>query len=104
MRVQGTQPFPGGDHISHATLGEFAPEGKPLEAEGNDPSLGSPNRTVTDLGKLSGFPHGPGNSTSAALTNIVPAAPMDPQFASLAKDLEIMGGYVDLNMLEATSR
>jgi inosine-uridine nucleoside N-ribohydrolase len=39
-----------------------------------------------------------------ALTNIVVAVPMDPQFASLAKDLEIMGGYVDLNMSEVTCR
>ena len=27
---------------------------------------------------------------------------MDPQFASLAKDLMVMGGYVDLNIPEAT--
>jgi Inosine-uridine nucleoside N-ribohydrolase len=30
------------------------------------------------------------------------AARMDPEFASLAKNLVIMGGYVGLNMLEAT--
>lgn len=40
--------------------------------------------------------------SAGALTNIALAVRMDPQFASLAKDLVIMGGYVDLNMLEAT--
>lgn len=103
--------------------GAFAPENKTAEAEGNDPTSGDPNRIVKEAFK-EGFPKGrPENSTSAAnfmvemvhkypgqvsiysagaLTNIALAVRMDPQFASLAKDLVIMGGYVDLNMLEAT--
>jgi inosine-uridine nucleoside N-ribohydrolase len=103
--------------------GAFAPENKTLEAQGNDPTSGDPNRIVKEAFK-EGFPKGrPENTTSAAnfmvemvhkypgqvsiysagaLTNIALAVRMDPQFASLAKDLVIMGGYVDLNMLEAT--
>ncbi|KAJ5193350.1 hypothetical protein N7449_009492 [Penicillium cf. viridicatum] len=34
-----------------------------------------------------------------ALTDIALAMRIDPQFASLAKDLVIMGGYVDLHLL-----
>ena len=33
-----------------------------------------------------------------ALSDIALAMRMDPQFASLAKDLVIMGGYVDLHL------
>ncbi|CAI7594085.1 unnamed protein product [Penicillium manginii] len=103
--------------------GAFAPENRTLEAQGNDPTSGNPDRIVKEAFK-EGYPKGkPNNSTSAAnfmvemvhkypgqvsiysagaLTNIALAVRMDPQFASLAKDLIIMGGYVDLNMLEAT--
>ncbi|KAJ5114437.1 hypothetical protein NUU61_000196 [Penicillium alfredii] len=103
--------------------GAFAPENKTLDAQGNDPTSGNPNRIVKSAFK-EGFPKGkPNNSTSAAnfmvqmvhkhpgqvsiysagaLTNVALAVRMDPQFASLAKNLVIMGGYVDLNMLEAT--
>lgn len=35
---------------------------------------------------------------AGALIDIALAMPMDPQFASLAKDLVIMGGYVDLHL------
>ncbi|KAJ5719945.1 hypothetical protein N7493_006823 [Penicillium malachiteum] len=103
--------------------GAFAPENKTAEASGSDPTSGNPNRIVKAAFK-EGFPKGkPNNSTSAAnfmvemvhkypgqvsiysagaLTNVALAVRMDPQFASLAKDLIIMGGYVDLNMLQAT--
>lgn len=88
-----------------------------------DPTSGDPNRIVKAAFK-EGFPKGkPNNSTSAAnfmvemvhkypgqvsiysagaLTNVALAVRMDPEFASLAKQLVIMGGYVDVNMLEAT--
>ncbi|KAJ5157764.1 uncharacterized protein N7482_008864 [Penicillium canariense] len=103
--------------------GAFAPENKTAEAEGNDPTSGNPNRFVKAAFR-EGYPKGkPNNSTSAAnfmvemvhkypgqvsiysagaLTNIALAVRMDPEFASLAKQLVIMGGYVDLNMLQAT--
>ncbi|KAJ6103437.1 hypothetical protein N7486_005864 [Penicillium sp. IBT 16267x] len=103
--------------------GAFAPENKTAEAAGSDPTSGNPDRIVEAAFK-EGFPKGwPENSTSAAnfmaemvhkypgqvsiysagaLTNVALAVRMDPAFASLAKDLVIMGGYVDLNMLMAT--
>ncbi|KAJ5818803.1 hypothetical protein N7474_004394 [Penicillium riverlandense] len=103
--------------------GAFAPENNTFEAEGNDPTSGNPNRIVRAAFK-EGFPKGrPNNSTSAAnfmvemvrkypgkvsiysagsLTNVALAVRIDPEFASLAKDLVIMGGYVDDNMLQAT--
>ncbi|GES65826.1 inosine/uridine preferring nucleoside hydrolase [Aspergillus terreus] len=103
--------------------GAFAPENSTAEAQGNDPTSGNPDRIVKAAFK-EGFPKGrPSNATSAAnfmvemvhkypnqvsiysagaLTNIALAVRMDPQFASLAKQLVIMGGYVDVNMLEAT--
>ncbi|KAJ5817235.1 hypothetical protein N7447_009468 [Penicillium robsamsonii] len=40
--------------------------------------------------------------SARTLTNIALAVVRDPPFASLAKDLETKGGYVDLSMLEAT--
>jgi inosine-uridine nucleoside N-ribohydrolase len=103
--------------------GAFAPENKTYEAEGNDPTSGNPNRIVKAAFK-EGFPRGkPDNSTSAAnfmvemvrkypgqvsiysagaLTNVALAVRLDPQFASLTKELVIMGGYVDVNMLQVT--
>ena len=40
--------------------------------------------------------------TAGALTNVALAVRMDPNFAGLAKELVIMGGYVDDNLLEVT--
>lgn len=37
--------------------------------------------------------------SGGALTNIALAVRLDPQFASLAKGLVIMGGYLDVNLL-----
>jgi inosine-uridine nucleoside N-ribohydrolase len=103
--------------------GAFAPENTTYEAEGNDPTSGNPNRIVKAAFK-EGFPRGkPDNVTSAAnfmvemvrkypsqvsiysagaLTNVALAVRLNPQFASLAKELVIMGGYVDVNMLQVT--
>ncbi|KAJ5232868.1 hypothetical protein N7468_005824 [Penicillium chermesinum] len=95
-------------HGKLAWEGAFAPENQTYEAQGNDPTSGDPNRIVKAAFK-EGFPKGrPRNSTSAAnfmvemvhkypgqvsiysagsLTNVALAVRMDPQFASLAKDL-----------------
>lgn len=40
--------------------------------------------------------------SGGALTNVALAVRMDPEFASLAKELVIMGGYVDVNLLQVT--
>ncbi|KAJ5371776.1 hypothetical protein N7517_003782 [Penicillium concentricum] len=104
-----TRPFPDmGEYLDDDTrrpvLREFAPEYKTLEAEGNDPSFptGRPENSTSGAG-------GPQPSrvsirSARALTNIAFAVLGVPRFASLAKDMEIIGGYVDLNMLEPADR
>ncbi|KAI5310419.1 hypothetical protein KEM55_007302 [Ascosphaera atra] len=104
--------------------GAFAPYNKTAEEEGNDPTSGSDPFRVVKPALKEGFPKGtPKNSTPAAqimieavhkypgqvsiysagaLTNVALAVRMDPTFASLAKELVIMGGYVDDNMLMVT--
>lgn len=103
--------------------GAFAPENRTAEAEGNDPTSGNPNRVVKSALKAGVPTTTVNNSTNAAnfmvemvhkypgkvsiysagaLTNVALAVRMDPNFASLAKELVIMGGYIDVNMLEAT--
>jgi len=37
---------------------------------------------------------------AGALTNVALAVRLDEQFASLAKELVMMGGYLDVNMLQ----
>lgn len=102
--------------------GAFAPENRTAEAEGNDPTSGNPNRIVKSA-ITSGVPNTtvekstnaanfmvemvhkyPGQVSiysAGALTNIALAVRMDPDFASLAKELVIMGGFVDGNMMRA---
>ncbi|KAI5294076.1 hypothetical protein KEM52_004737 [Ascosphaera acerosa] len=104
--------------------GVFAPYNKTLEEAGNDPTSGADPMRVVKAAIKEGFPRGtPVSSISAAqfmvdevrkrpgqvsiysagaLTNVALAVRLDPAFASLAKELVIMGGYVDLNMLEVT--
>lgn len=48
------------------------------------------------------YPHQVSIYSAGALTNVALAVRMDPSFASLAKELVIMGGYVDVNMLQVT--
>lgn len=103
--------------------GAFALENATAEALGNDPTSGDPNRIVKPA-FIEGFPTTKINhSTSAAnfmvemvhkyphqvsiysagaLTNVALAVRMDSDFASLAKELVIMGGYVDVNMYQVT--
>lgn len=41
--------------------------------------------------------------SGGALTNIALAVRMDPEFASLAKGLVIMGGYIDVTLLTTSA-
>ena len=110
-------------HGSLPWQGVFKPENATAESMGSDPSSGDPNRIV-----VSALPEGVPNTTvdssttgvnfmvnmvrkypgqvsiysAGALTNVALAVRSDPQFASLAKELVIMGGYVDTNMFQAT--
>lgn len=103
--------------------GAFAPENLTYEALGNDPTSGDPRR-VSRAAFSEGFPNTtfaadtnaayfmvqqvrkyPGEVSiyaGGALTNIALAVRMDPDFASLAKELIIMGGYLDVNLLQTT--
>ncbi|RSL90561.1 hypothetical protein CDV31_015658 [Fusarium ambrosium] len=102
--------------------GVFKEYNATAEASGRDPSSGDPSRIVP-----AAFKEGVPNTTLAgeyaaawmveqvrkypgevllysggALTNIALATRMDPEFASLAKGLVVMGGYVDVMMLQVT--
>ncbi|CAI7659056.1 unnamed protein product [Penicillium pancosmium] len=103
--------------------GALGPLNVTAEQQGKNPTSGDPNR-VTPEAFVEGFPKTNfNNSTNAAsfmvqmvhdyphqisiyaagpLTNIALAVRMDPLFASLAKELVIMGGYVDSNMLQTS--
>ncbi|KAA8650767.1 hypothetical protein EYZ11_010261 [Aspergillus tanneri] len=103
--------------------GAFKPENQTAEENGHDPTSGDPNRIVKSA-FVEGFPKTRvNNSTNAvnfmvemvhkypnqvsiysagALTNVALAVRSDPSFASLAKELVIMGGYLDVNMLQVT--
>lgn len=103
--------------------GAFAPENLTSEALGNDPTSGDPTRVSKSAFK-EGYPNitfaseisaaeflvrqvrkYPGEISiwsGGALTNIALAARMDANFAKNAKELVIMGGYIDLNLLQTT--
>lgn len=103
--------------------GAYAPLNKTAEAQGSDPTSGNPHRVV-EAALKAGVPNTTVDSSTnaanfmvemvhkypgqvsiysaGALTNVALAVRMDAQFASLAKELVIMGGYVDFNMLQAT--
>lgn len=102
--------------------GAFAPMNKTAEELGSDPTSGDPNRIVK-AAFLEGFPNGslagdkaaqwmieqvnkyPGEImiySGGSLTNIALAIRMDSKFASLAKGLVIMGGHLDVNLIQAT--
>jgi len=90
---------------------------------GNDPTSGDAGR-ISPSAFIEGYPNNTYIDTSAAqfmidqvfeypgqvsiyaagaLTNIALAIRMNASFASMAKELVIMGAYVDLNMLKVTS-
>lgn len=97
--------------------GVFAPEAQ----DGNDPTSGDPDRIVREA-FIEGFPRGsidesttaasfmvdmvrkyPGQVSiysAGALTNVALAARLDASFAEKARELVVMGGYVDVNLLQ----
>lgn len=102
--------------------GAFAPENLTNEALGNDPTSGDPERVVK-AAFYEGYPNGTlaGNQSAAwmveqvrkypgevmiysggALTNVALAVRLDSEFASLAKGLVIMGGYLDVTLLQTS--
>ncbi|RAO68340.1 uncharacterized protein BHQ10_004352 [Talaromyces amestolkiae] len=102
--------------------GVFAPENLTAEALGSDPTSGNPQR-ISPAAFVEGFPNAtlagkhaaawmieqvhlyPGEVmiySGGTLTNIALAVRMDPEFASLAKGLVIMGGYIDVNLYQAS--
>lgn len=110
--VHGALPF----------AGAFMAENLTAEALGSDPRSGNPNRVVR-AAFTEGFPNTtiagvnaaswmveqvrkyPGEVviySAGSLTNTALAVRMDPDFAKLAKQLVIMGGYIDTNLFEVT--
>lgn len=102
--------------------GAFAKENLTYEALGNDPTSGDPNR-ISRAALYEGFPNTTFASEFAAwhmieqvrkypgqislfsggsLTNIAIAVRLDPTFARNVKELVIMGGYIDVNLLQVT--
>ena len=103
--------------------GVFAPENLTYEAQGNDPTSGDANR-ISPSAFIEGYPNNtyitqsatdfmieqvfkyPGQVSiyaAGSLTNIALAIRQNSSFAATAKELVIMGGYVDLNLLQVMS-
>ncbi|KAK6372423.1 hypothetical protein LTR64_004339 [Lithohypha guttulata] len=104
--------------------GVFAPENLTAQAAGFDPTSGDPNTinpvafvggTVPDQSLLAGYqaaifmiesvrkyPSQVSIYSAGALTNIALAIRLDPTFAQNAKELVVMGGYIDTTLLQAT--
>ncbi|KAF2766956.1 nucleoside hydrolase [Teratosphaeria nubilosa] len=102
--------------------GAFAKENDTFEALGNDPTSGNPDRVVR-AAFYEGYPNTTAQAERAAefmvqqvrkypgevaifaagaMTNVALAVRMDPDFAKNAKSLTIMGGYIDVNLLQTT--
>ena len=103
--------------------GAFLPENRSFEAEGNDPTSGSPDRIVkaafhegypnttfaSDLSaaefmlqQVRKYPGEVSIYAAGALTNVALAVRLDSNFARNAKELVVMGGYIDVNLLQTT--
>ncbi|CAD6446856.1 73598a98-4746-4189-a5a2-159b74846572 [Sclerotinia trifoliorum] len=108
--------------------GAFAPYNATAEAAGKDPTSGDDPFRVVQGAFVEGFPSNysidalkrsqsasafmiemvhryPGQVSiysGGSLTNIALAVRSDDNFASLAKELIIMGGYIDVNLLQVT--
>lgn len=102
--------------------GAFKPENLTAERAGSDPTSGDPKR-ISRAAFIEGYPNTTASTLSAAefmvqsvrkypgqvsiyaagaMTNVALAARMDPSFAANAKELVIMGGYLDVNLLQTT--
>jgi len=103
--------------------GVFAKENRTYESEGNDPTSGNPDR-ISRSAFFEGFPNVtfasdisaaefmvqqvrkyPGEVSiyaAGAMTNVALAIRLDSNFAKNAKELIIMGGYLDDNLLQTT--
>jgi inosine-uridine nucleoside N-ribohydrolase len=111
----------------HGTLpwqGVYAPYNATAEATGSDPTAGTNPNRIERAAFTEGFPNitavtgksaaqfmieqvrkYPGKVSiyaAGALTNVALAIRLDEEFASLAKELVIMGGYVDVNMYQVS--
>ncbi|KIW55426.1 hypothetical protein PV05_04170 [Exophiala xenobiotica] len=75
--------------------GVFAPENLTAESLGNDPTGGNPDR-ISKSAFVEGYPNTSFIDQAAAVF-------MVEQVHRNAKELVIMGGYVDLNLLQVTS-
>lgn len=107
--------------------GAFAPYNETAEAVGTDPTgFSAQANRIVEGAFLEGFPNTtilagtnaaafmveqvhkyPGQVSiyaAGSLTNVALAVRMDEGFASLAKELVIMGGYVDVNMVSQNSQ
>ncbi|KAA6406894.1 MAG: hypothetical protein FRX48_09392 [Lasallia pustulata] len=104
--------------------GVFAPENLTAESLGADPTSGDPSR-ISRSAFIEGFPNTtalPGYTAAAfmieqvhahpgqvsifsagALTNVATAIRLDPTFAPTAKELILMGGYLDTNLYQLQS-
>jgi inosine-uridine nucleoside N-ribohydrolase len=104
--------------------GVFAPYDAAAEEAGSDPTSGTDPSRLAMSAFIEGFPNKtavsgkmaasfmveqvhkyPGQVSiyaAGALTNVALAVRLDEQFASLAKELVIMGGYLDVNMLQVS--
>ena len=104
--------------------GVFAPYNATAEELGKDPTSGNPSR-ISKAAFVQGYPNTtisgnmaaawmveqvrkyPGEVTiysGGALTNVALAIRLDSEFASLTRGLVIMGGYIDVTLLEAGSK
>lgn len=104
--------------------GAFAPYNATAEAAGSDPTSGTDPNRISRSAFVEGFPNTtavPGKQAASfmveqvhkypgqvsiyaagAMTNVALAVRLDDAFASLAKELVVMGGYVDVNMLQVS--
>jgi inosine-uridine nucleoside N-ribohydrolase len=104
--------------------GAFEPYNATAEATGSDPTAGNDPNRISKSAFAEGLPNTtavagksatsfmveqvhkyPGQVSiyaAGAMTNVALAVRMDESFAKLAKELVIMGGYVDVNLYQVS--